>query len=573
MPIKEILKIIGNKNYSTLFIFFIFIFISMILETLSIGLVIPLISIISDPKSLSSLPLISELVDLPDNYSTEIAIIFSIILIIIFFFLKNMFLGYVIYFQNKFTAFLKVELSEKLFSKYLNLPWLFHIENNSSKLIRNTNHEVGYFTKVVQSFLTLIAEILIIIGVTVLLVIYEPYGAMASGITILISAYILRQFSSQRLLKLGKSRQMYDALVIKNLQEGLGSIKDVQMLERRAYFIDSFYKSAKGLADSNKIFSTLNQIPRLWYEFVAVMAIGVMSSIILLSGNTPQELITVLGLFAAAAFRLLPSVNRATISWQYIKFGLPVIDKLYSEFFKNNEIEKTTPNEIKLNFKNSIKVNDVYFNYPGNNKSILDGVTFNLVKGQSIGIIGKTGAGKTTFLDIILGLIKPTKGEVLCDEININSNISDWHKKIGYVPQNIFLTDDTLLNNISFGVDKTEINFVAVEKAIDLAQLRTFVSNLPDGLNTIVGERGVKLSGGQRQRIGIARALYSEPEILVFDEATSSLDNETEISLVESISNLQGIKTLIVVAHRMTTIKNCDLIFEINNGSLRHKEI
>ena len=279
-------------------------------------------------------------------------------------------------------------------------------------------------------------------------------------------------------------------------------------------------------------------------------------------------------MFAVAAFRLLPSFNRITNFLSIILFNKPAVDAVYHDLKEIEQIEKGTNYNEKENVKRTqlkkkIEIRNVCFHYPESEQKVLDMVSFEIKKNQSVAFIGPSGAGKTTLADILLGALAPTYGEIKVDGENINENLRSWQKNLGYIPQTIYLMDDTIKNNIAFGIEESEIDQKKLEEAIEKAQLRDFIEALPEGLETEVGERGVKLSGGQRQRIGIARALYNDPDVLVLDEATSALDNDTEKAVMEAIENLSGSKTLIIIAHRLTTIQNCDIVFEVKEGKVK----
>jgi ABC-type multidrug transport system fused ATPase/permease subunit len=310
--------------------------------------------------------------------------------------------------------------------------------------------------------------------------------------------------------------------------------------------------------------NTLMQIPRIFLELVALLSLSSLIFFMLLQGKSITSIITVLGLFAAAAFRMLPSINRVMGYYQQIRFANSSINLIFSEFeiFKMKELKRS---DCKIDF-NDLIIKSLDFKYPGSPNLVLSKINFNLQKGQTIGIIGKSGSGKSTFIDILLGLFQPINGEILINSENIKNHIDEWQNIIGYVPQSIFLTDDSIINNIALGIPSNEISLDKVQKCLEIAQLNDFVNALDDGLLTNVGERGVSLSGGQRQRIGIARALYNDPQILVFDEATSALDTETESAFMESIKLLVGKKTIIMVAHRLTTLVDCDKVYKFING-------
>jgi len=305
----------------------------------------------------------------------------------------------------------------------------------------------------------------------------------------------------------------------------------------------------------------------LWLELLAVIGLSILVVIIIMKGNSIDTLLPTVGLFAAAAFRLLPSANRILGAIQSIRYVSPVIDTIYSEFnLFSNEIKKEV--NVPLQFNNSISLDKVIYRYPETNSEALNDINIIIPHGASVGFVGGSGSGKSTLVDIILGLLSPVSGVLKVDGIDIQNNLRGWQDQIGYVPQSIFLTDDTLRRNVALGIDENQIDNDLVWKAICSSQLETFVNELPNKLETIVGERGERLSGGQLQRIGIARALYHEPSILVLDESTSALDTETENAVMDAIRALQGKKTIIIVAHRLTTIEHCDFLYRLEKGTI-----
>lgn len=310
---------------------------------------------------------------------------------------------------------------------------------------------------------------------------------------------------------------------------------------------------------------TLTDLPRLWLELLAVAGLVALVLVLLVQGKPPTTLLPILGVFAAAAFRIMPSANRILGALQNLRYSLPAIDKLYQEILLLNNTASNESNDTML-FQNMLTLEQVTYRYENAEHRALNGVSLNIKWGTAVGFIGTSGAGKSTLVDVILGLLTPASGRVLVDNVDIQSNLRGWQNQIGYVPQSIFLTDDSLRRNIAFGLSDDLIDDEAVLRAIKAAQLEAFVGGLSEGVNTLVGERGVRLSGGQRQRIGIARALYHDPGVLVLDEATSSLDMATEKSVMEAINALHGEKTLIIIAHRLSTVANCDWIYKMEQG-------
>ncbi len=359
------------------------------------------------------------------------------------------------------------------------------------------------------------------------------------------------RFKRGYLHRWGESRQYHEGLRIQHLQQALGAAKELKLLGRESEFLNQYWLHNYGSARVGQLSTILNSIPRLWLELLVVIGLAVLVLIMINQGSTPEAILPTIGLFAAASFRIMPSINRLISAVQVIRFSLPVINTLHSEL----NLPRTTlvpKNDQLIPFGKILNINSVCFRYPSTETFAIKDVSLSIPQGALIGFIGGSGAGKSTLVDLILGLLTPVSGVIQVDGIDIQKDLRGWEDQIGYVPQSIFLTDDSLRSNIAFGLSADKINEDAVRNAICSAQLEQFVSSLPQGLDTLVGERGVRISGGQRQRIGIARALYHDPSVLVLDEATSSLDTTTELDIMKSVSSLRNKKTILIVTHRLS---------------------
>ena len=349
-------------------------------------------------------------------------------------------------------------------------------------------------------------------------------------------------------------------------------MKEVKLLGREANFIARYGAHNAESARVEQFHATLQLLPRLWIELLAVAGLATLVVTMMAQGRGSAAMVTTLGLFSAAAFRLMPSAYRTLGAVQSIPYGLPVITALHEEFMlvpPHEGIGPKTREACRLEFRHDIQLVNVDYVYPMASGPALSGLSLAIRKGESVGFVGPSGSGKSTLVDVILGLLTPTEGEVRVDGRNIQEDLRVWQDQVGYVPQSVYLMDDTLRSNVAFGVARHEVDDHAVQRALEAAQLDGFVTTLPDGLETIVGERGVRLSGGQRQRIGIARALYHDPPVLVLDEATSALDTVTEQGVMEAVTALQGSKTLLVVAHRLSTVEHCSQLYRLDRGRLR----
>lgn len=549
----------------------ILMFVGMLLETVSIGLVVPLIGLMTQENIAVKYPSLAPILATFDNLSQTKLILAAMFFLIFIYLLKTCFLAFSIWRQTSFAYKLQGRVSEQLFKLYLLQPYTFHLYKNSADLIRNTTSEVTLFTLVINAFLLLITEMMVLTGIAIILIYIEPVGAIAVVSVLTVAGLFFHRFTRNRVLNWGKARQRHDGLRIQHLQQGLGGVKEVKLYGREDFFLQQFsfqnYKSAK--INGNQVM--VQQFPRLGLEFLAILGLAILVFIMSFNGVDLVTIVPTLGLFAAAAFRLMPSANRLLGALQTIKFYAPVVEMLSKELSTESTLKNTPtspiPNEI-IKLEHKIEFRKVSYTYEGASKKALENVSLTIEKGETVGIIGASGSGKSTLIDILLGLLNTSEGSVLIDNIRLDENSKSWQAKIGYVPQSIYLTDDSLKSNVAFGLPKEGIDDELVMKAIEAAQLAEFISQLPDGIDTFVGERGIRLSGGQRQRIGIARALYHNPEVLVLDEATSALDSETEHDVMQAIYALHKTKTVVIIAHRLSTVEKCDRLFQLEMGKL-----
>ena len=405
-----------------------------------------------------------------------------------------------------------------------------------------------------------------------MLLVVEPVGAVVVVSVLGLAGGGFLSVTRGHSARWGQALHQNEGLRLQVAQEAFGGIKDILLMGRAQVFMSQFERHNVLSARAIERNSTMLALPRLSLELLAVVGLAGLVLVMLGMGRPIDALLPALGLFAAAAFRLIPSINRILASIQLVRFSRPMIDTLYEEM----RLLGTPPSETvpappnPLPFTRELVLDGISFSYSNSERSALDGISLSIPQGASVGFVGGSGAGKSTLVDVILGLLKPTCGILMADgvDLQVKSNLRAWQDDIGYVPQSIYLSDDTLRRNIAFGVDDAEVDDEAVWSAIRAAQLEELVGELPLGLNTVVGERGVRLSGGQRQRIGIARALYHDPAILVLDEATSSLDTATERSVMEAVRALGGDKTVLIIAHRLSTVEHCDPVFRLERGRI-----
>ena len=565
LKIYNILTLSERRGALVLFALMI---VGMILETLGIGLIIPAITLMMQDDLVSKYSAVSSMVNFMGNPSQKELIAVAMLGLVGIYLFKNLFLGFLVWRQTHFTYGVQANVSQRLFAIYLQQPYTFHLQRNSAELIRNLTGEVGIFTTVLTSTLLLFSELLVLIGILTLIFLVEPIGALFVMVVLGGAAWSFFRLTRERITRWGVERQHHDGLRIQHLQQGLGGAKDVKLLGRESDFLMRFHTHNTKSARVWRLLVTLQSFPRLILEQLAVTGLAILVLAMLLQGRDMTSIIPTLGLFAAAAFRLMPSTNRILSAVQTLRYSLPVVDMLCEEINLTTPepaFQQTRNSEV---FNNELSLTNITYHYPATTFPALDGISIKIRKGESVGFIGPSGSGKSTLVDLILGLLSPSAGHVKVDGYDIQLALRQWQDQIGYVSQTIYLTDDTFRRNIAFGLPDEQIDDAAVKLAIQAAQLEDFVSSLSDGMETIVGERGVRISGGQRQRIGIARALYHDPEVLVLDEATSALDTAIENDVMQAVMALHGKKTIIIVAHRLSTVEHCDSLYRLDQGKI-----
>ncbi len=543
-----------------------------IFEAGGVGLIIPFISVVTAEKI--ALPsFVSDAWPLLTSLNQNELVVFMVICFVLFYLVKSIFLMFLVAVQASYYYGLQESISTRLFSSYLRRPYTFHLQHNSAKLLSNTTTESMQFSiGFTSAALLVVNDVLITVSILAVLLMVEPVGAIMALVVFGTSTVILFTVSKSRAALWGETRQDKERLRIKSAQQGFGGVKDIKLYGRESIFENWYQKETQVSLEAGRKQTILQNIPRISLEFIAVFSLCSLVLFVTLSGGA-ANMIAIIGLFAAAAFKLLPTVARLVQSSQTMVFTRPVVQFIYDELVVNEQLySRSEPRfscDSDLNFVKNISVTDLSFNYDGVDRPALDAINLDVEAGNMIGFIGASGAGKSTLIDCLLGLIRPLSGELRVDGKLITSdNVFSWQKKLGYVPQEIYLLDGSLRENIGFGIPSNKIDEEKIRSAVERSQLTEFIASLPDGLETMVGERGVRLSGGQRQRIGIARALYNNPPVLVLDEATSSLDTVTEREVMRSVEELQGTTTVLIIAHRYSTIENCDYLYKLEKGRI-----
>jgi len=563
------LKTILSKNQLGLIYIFIFLsLITMALELIGLGLIVPFIkSLMSNGADFAIVKFLNKF-DLFPESQTEFVIIF-ITLISAVYTVKTFYLTFFSYAQTKLVADFRVSLSNQIYNIYLNKSFKFHLNNNSSKLIRNID-EVSLVVSLIENIIITISELIVFTGISIFVIWYEPLGAVIIILFFSLFGYLFINIVNMKVKNWGELRQRYSGLRLKYLNEGFRLIKFAKILQKTKELNKIYTDNNKklNLYEIKQIFTA--SLPKLWLEWLIVLAFTVVILVMISLEKDIQYILPIIVLFAAAGFRIMPSLLRIINCLQKIIYNQPALDIIFKEFEKNkNNLHLKKIDRPIISFENKIKLKDIAFRYNESSEFIFKKIDLEIIQGETIGIVGESGKGKTTLINIILGLLKPTEGKITVDKTDIFESLENWQKKIGYVSQDVFLTDDTIKKNIAFGFNEDEIDEKKIELTLKKANLEEFIKNLDNGINTKIGEFGDRISGGQRQRIAIARALYNDPDILILDEFTNSLDNTTEEKIVNEISNIKEKRTLIIIAHRFSTLKNCDHVYKLENKAIK----
>jgi len=547
---------------------------SSIVGLAGIASVMPFVALVSHPDSIFKKWYLSTVYYYLDFQSTHDFIIFMGIALFLVFVISNLVLAFSMWYNIGFTRQVSYNLSRSLLSYYLTQKYEFFLRRNSSDLVKNIFSEVGQVTNhIIKPWIELIAKGLLSVCIVIFLIIVSP-GAAFLAVLLMGGLYaIIYLFIRRRVTKAGVKRVRTNKNRFSAANEVFGGIKDVKLLGKEQIYNDRFSKAAYKYESTLATVQVLSHLPRYFLEIVAFGGIILLVlALFIISGNI-ENILPLIALYTFAGYRLMPSLEAVFKSLTSMRGSDASLDLLYREIeeYRIQDNSSFSHNDnSRISFNDKVELNNIVFYYKGLDKAIINNVSLDIKANTTIGFVGHTGCGKTTTVDIILGLLKARSGDLLVDGIAITEdNLRGWQNQLGYVPQQIYLADDTITSNIAFGVPEKDIDIDAVKQAADIANIKTFIEEeLPEKYNTVVGERGVRLSGGQKQRIGIARALYHDPSVLVFDEATSALDNITEAAVMEAIDNIMGTKTIIMIAHRISTVRKCDVIYYMDKGNI-----
>ncbi len=562
---------ISEKKISILLVMFMFM--AMIFEIVGIGAFIPLIAVLIGEQSSLNLPFFENIFSNTSNQNNVETIAFFTFFFGFVIIIKNLFLIFSTWFNSKNLQNLSKRISYDLFKKYLQAPYFFHTTNNSSKLIYNCTDCTYVFKEASGHLIVLLSELMVLFGISLFLLYLEPRGFLISSSIMLLISLIYFKINKNRLFEIGKKIELNEKEKIKSIMQGLGGIKIIKILKKENNFINVFNKYNIESNFYKFLAGFITNLPRFVLEII-VITFATVTLIFLSLRNIPStEIFLKASVFGFAAFRLLPSLNRIISSYEKFRVCKFQINTIYSQINLPYNLDYISINKKKLTNLNEFKnlnLQNINFKYQDSSKYIFNNVSLKINRGEYIGIVGETGSGKSTLADLIIGLLEPIKGSVKVNDLDIKE-YSNWETKIGYVPQFIYLTDDTLKNNIALGLENKEINKTKVLDSIKEADLTIFLENLEKGIEEVMGERGVKISGGEMQRIGLARAVYNNPDLLIFDEFTSSLDLKTEEGILDNIKRYKGKKTIIIISHKLSTLKDCDKIIEVKNGEIQEK--
>lgn len=559
----------------------VLILIGGLLETLGVSMMVPVVQGIMDPAALAQNEIIGKVlgilhIEVPDMAQDggNRIIIMMLAAMMVLFVVKNAYLLFQTYVQNTFVTRNRNRMISRVMREFLNRPYEEYLGADIPTVFRLTDSDIPSAFQLILVLIQMITEIVVSAFLCVVLVVVSPIMTLFIVVIFLGLTLLLSKILKPRLNAIGRKNQEIQSRIAKWRIQSIYGLKDVKVLNREEFFVRNYYETGKFGADVARNYAVMNNMPRVLIETVFIVSMLAFMAVYISGGGDMTEFATSIAAFAVAAVRVLPSVNRINTYITEIAYTQPSLDFVYEnlqEGMKTDEmlaLRRANSQSEKLKLEDKIELNHISFHYPDSEKAIFKDAHMVVPKGKSVGIIGASGAGKSTIVDVLLGLLHAQEGEITCDGVDIFKNYESWLAQVGYIPQAIYLIDESIRDNIAFGIDADKIDDERIWEVLAEAQLKEFVEELPEGLDTTIGDRGVRLSGGQKQRIGIARALYNDPEILVFDEATSALDNDTEAAVMEAVNSFHGRKTMIIIAHRLNTIEKCDMIYKVENARL-----
>ena len=576
--LQKINEIFDKKQKRQLVLLGFMIFIGGFLETLGVSTMIPVVTVLLTPEK------VQEYIDKYDFLSkicttlhitsvNQVAVSLLLLLMAVYV-IKNVYLLFLVYRQNTFITQNRNNMISRVMAEFLNRPYEEYLGADIPTVFRITDSDIPQTFALMLALLSLASEVVVSCLIFLVLLIQNVqmtlFVILVFGVLTLLIVKVLKP----RLNRIGSKNQAIQSRIAKWRIQATYGLKDVKVLNREEFFVRNYYETGKIGANVARNYAVLNNTPRLLIETIFIVSMLSYIAIYINGGGDVSEMMTTIATFGVAAIRVLPSVNRINTYITEIAYTTPSLNFVYENLQQGMKTDamlaerKANSQKEKLKLDDKIELNHISFHYPDSDKNIFTDAHMVVPRGKSVGIMGSSGAGKSTIVDILLGLLHAQEGQITCDGVDIFKNYESWLAQIGYIPQSIYLIDESIRNNIAFGIDADKIDEKRIWEVLEEAQLKEFIEELPEGLDTTIGDRGIRLSGGQRQRIGIARALYHDPEILVFDEATSALDNETEAAVMEAVNSFHGKKTMVIIAHRLNTIEKCDIIYKVENEKI-----
>ena len=576
--LKKISYIFDRKQKIQLGILGVMIFVGGLLETLGVGAMIPVVTALLTPETLKEYvdkyPILQQICDMLGIQSVGQMTTALLLALMAIYIIKNLYLVYLVYRQNTFITQSRNQMISRVMGEFLNRPYEQYLGADIPTVFRITDSDIPQTFSLMLAMLQLVSEVVVSGLIFIVLLCTDIFMTLFIMVLFGVMTLVIVKVFKPKLNKIGAKNQAIQSRIAKWRIQAIYGLKDVKVLNREEFFVRNYYETGKVGANVGRTYAVMNNIPRLLIETVFIVGVLTFIIIYMRGGGNVASMVSTLAAFGVAAMRVLPSVNRINTYITEISYNQPSLDFVYQNLQEGMKTDamlaqrKAYSQKEKLELKDKIELNHISFHYPDSDKNIFTDAHMEVPKGKSVGIMGTSGAGKSTIVDILLGLLHAQEGEITCDGVDIFKNYESWLAQIGYIPQSIYLIDESIRDNIAFGIDADKIDEKRIWEVLEEAQLKEFVEELPNGLDTTIGDRGVRLSGGQRQRIGIARALYHDPEILVFDEATSALDNDTEAAVMDAVNSFHGKKTMIIIAHRLNTIEKCDIIYKVEEGKL-----